>query len=214
MALDVPANSTGEEIRLVLYRAGRLQCKVVDRSGRPVDSGVVVTCGPLGHRRDKLARRFAFRAGEVRIPKAHLDCKYPLVLLDAAQELAATATLWGSPDSSLPEIGLQRCGSAYGRLLDADGQALAAAPLQLGAALTFCARDRPAEEIETNWYQALGRTGPVPTDDAGRFTLPALAPGVCYRLYVTLGGRRLAHEFRVTPGQALALPEKMIKTDQ
>jgi hypothetical protein len=132
-----------------------------------------------------------------------------VVLLDANHELAAATTLSGRTDKVLPVIALDRCGSASGRLLTEEGGALPAAPLRLGAVLTYTARGKQPEDVETNWYQCLGRGESGVTDDTGRFRLPALVPGVRYRLYATVGGsKRLAHEFSVTTGQVLALPEK------
>ena len=99
-----------------------------------------------------------------------------------------------------------------GTLTAENGRGLSYAPIDLAAVLPFEATEKPVKEIETNWYQILNRDEPRETTSGGKFVLPALVPGVRYRLYAgTHKSRRLVKEFTVEPGQKLQLGSLVVR---
>jgi hypothetical protein len=204
--LELPANCREHEVRVDLQRCGRLHGQVLDADGRPVRAGVVITAGVFAHDLWTGARRFAVRDGGFTLTNIHPRQHYPFVVLDRAHEQGAFAVMTGQPTGETPTLRLQPCGRAEGQLLDSRQRPLRDYPLVLAALLTASPPGQPQEGTEANWYLTLGGQERLRTDDAGRFTLLALVPGVSYRLYAGTGAsRRLTREFRVTAGQVLQL---------
>ncbi|MCI0689544.1 MAG: carboxypeptidase-like regulatory domain-containing protein, partial [Sporichthyaceae bacterium] len=206
LPLDLPPNCREHEVRATVQPVGRLHGRVLDAAGQPVSAGMLITAGVFSPKRWTGARRFALREGAFALPSTDPAQTYPVVVLDMAHEHGAFAAVPARPTNGPALLRLQECGRAEGRLLDQDHRPLPGSPIELDAVLPFPSPGRPNDRAEVSWYTALGQRHSLRTDEAGRFTLPALVPGVPYRLYAGTGdSRRLAREFTVTAGQMLQL---------
>ena len=117
--------------------------------------------------------------------------KYPIVLIDAAQKQGVSTTLTGKVQDRLPTFRLEPCGSAAGNLTSRERPRPGQCP------------DRPGRRAALRAIRKTGRGDRnqlVPSPEprrangkrpaGGKFVLPALVPGVRYRLYA--GKRQLA----------------------
>ena len=204
--VELAATCPGTEVRLVVRRAGRLSGRVVDGVGQPVSSATLITAGEFAYSLFRAERRFQVGANGFLVAQVGVEDTFPVVLIDAAHKYGLSTSLTASVQDRLPTFRLEPCGSAVGDLTSQNGRGLGSVPIELTAVLTFQPAGKPAEETEANWYRNLNRDEPGETAARGRFVLPALVPGLRYRLYAGAGSsRKLVKEFTVEPGQKLQL---------
>ena len=210
--LDLPAVSPGTEVRLEVRRTRQLSGRVVDNAGQPVLSCSLLTAGEFNYTLYRAERTFRVADGGFLVAQVAADSKYPVALIDVAHKQGLFTTQTGKAQERLPTFRLQPCGSAMGELKTENGRGLVNAPIELAAVLPFVPYGKPVEEIETPWYRNLNRDEPGQTTIGGKFALPALVPGLRYRLYAGTGNwRRLVKEFTVEPGQKLQLGSLIVK---
>ena len=206
MKLEIPAGCTGKELRLVLQRWGQLNGEVVDAAHKPIASGLLLTAGQFDQNPYRGVRKFEVRDGNFHVARAEVDGAYPIVLIDAAHRQGVLTSLTGKGQDPLPSFPLEPCGLATGNLTAQDGSVLGITAIELAVVLSFRPYASQAMERETDWYTILNHDVPGQTTSRGKFVLPALVPGVRYRLYTGKAEtRRLVKEFSVEPGQKLLL---------
>ena len=204
--LEIPVNCTGKELRLVLQRWGQLNGQVVDGDRKPVSSGLLVTAGQFAQNPFRGGRKFEVRDGSFFVTQTEVDGTYPIVLIDTAHRQGVSTSLKGNNQNPGPRFALEPCGLAAGKLVTTDGQSFENAPIDLAIVLPYESHGSKAEPVEMDWYAALNRDQSRETTSRGKFVLPALVPGVRYRLYARKGDtRHLVKEFTVESGQKLQL---------
>jgi len=212
LPVEIPSSGHAQNVRLVVFRQGQLAGLVVDGAGQPVAGCTLLTAGEFAGTLFRAERRFQVRDGGFLIGSVGAEGKYPIVLIDPAHNQGLSTSIPGQVEESPPTFRLAPFGSAVGNLTTDRGRAQANAPIELAAVLTFEPFGKPVEETETSWYQEMNRDEPTVTTSRGKFTLPALIPGLRYRLYAGTGNsRRLVKEFTVEPGQKLQLGSLVVK---
>jgi hypothetical protein len=150
---------------------------------------------------------------------------YPVLLLDAARRLGAvTDVRILGPGETPPTVCLSECGTARVRLVDAIGRPLVG---HRPVVRVWLPDDTPSEDsnasktgprqdpIFASWFDTVNYlSGPL-TDADGSAVLPALVPGLEYRVDFVIDGRSVSRSspFRVAPGQTVRLPDAVINED-
>jgi hypothetical protein len=183
--------------------------RAVGPDGEPIREGVAV-CRTIVHPlHGQVPRTLPIRDGRFELPGCVPGRSYPVLLFDATHALAAVAEVQVPTSGAPPPIRLVPCGTADVRLLDTAGRPLAGQRPRVYFWLAF---DRPAgqpaddrqrsDPIVQSWIDSPHYLpGPL-TDAAGTASLPALIPGLEYKVGFLIGGReQLTGPFRVDPGQ-------------
>jgi hypothetical protein len=148
------------------------------------------------------------------------DRVYPVLFLDAKHRLGVREDLQSKPEDKAVEVKLQHCGEAKVRFLDQGRRPVVdhqpflyvmVPPNRSGEEGEEELEDRHAEMHELDEFDLLHyRDGPR-TDTDGRSILPALIPGVRYRMINRADPNGGWREFEATAGQTLSLSDVIIK---
>jgi hypothetical protein len=212
MAEDPP------EVRLRLVRGETVAGRVIDPSGVPVQSAVLLCSEKVSPLRNGAVQPLPVHAGRYELPGCVAGRVYPVLFLDAVNGWGAVVDLKAGRGMG-PEVKLARCGSARVRLVDGKGRPLAGrGPRLLLLTERSFAEDKPPLERAVDaqlsvCYDARHyATDPV-SDREGWLKLPALIPGARYVLeYADVKGvLRHTPVFRIEPGEQLQLPNLAIR---
>jgi RNA polymerase sigma factor (sigma-70 family) len=220
MPLEPSCGQAVREVDVVLRRGVSITGRVVGPDGAPVAEGAWLCRGRTCPQEPAEGQPQPFWDGRLTLRGCTPGRVYPVLFLDAKHRLGARADLRAEPDGKPAEVRLQPCGEAEVRFLDQRRRPVAGhqpflyvmvPPDGVGDEGEEDLEERPAEMHELDELDLLHyRDGPR-TDTDGRVLLPALIPGVRYRMnhYVDLdGGWR---EFEAAAGQTLSLPDVIIK---
>jgi protocatechuate 3,4-dioxygenase beta subunit len=206
-------------IRLKLQRGTTVSGRVVGPDGEAIRDGVIV-CRTVAHPvRSPVPRPLPIRDGVFELPGCVPGRTYPVMLLDAARRLGAVAELH-VPDTgeAPPTVRLTACGTAKVRLVDGVGRPL---PGQRPLLNVWLGHDRSSVELDVpatrprpapivaSWFDTVNYGSGPSTNADGIVVLPALVPGLEYRVDFVPDGRRVygGDPFRVAPGQEIRLPD-------
>jgi hypothetical protein len=220
--LDVPADSAGEEVQLVLRRGLRVTGSVTGPDGAPAGSCTLVCTGKVVPMRNGVVAPLPAHGGQFALPGCDARQIYTVVFLDTLNKRGAVAEIRGDPAAPPPEVRLAPCGTARLRLLGPDGYAAAGyrlgvcllleADAPAGDADALAARCKAADPYQAEWFDPRNYFRPPVTDEAGWATLPALVPGARYQVCVLDGGLWAVQEpFSVRAGEARQLPDLRLR---
>jgi RNA polymerase sigma factor (sigma-70 family) len=199
-----------EPIRVVLRRGVSVAGRAVGPDGEPIREGVAVCRTVIHPLHGQVPRTLPIRDGRFELPGCVAGRTYPVLLFDAAHALAAVAEVRVPAAGEAPlTVPLAPCGTADVRLVDSAGRPLAGHRPRVYLWLGY---DRPAgqpaddrqrpDSIFQSWIDPSHYLPGPATDAAGTASLPALIPGLEYKVGFLIGGReRLTEPFRVAPGQ-------------
>jgi hypothetical protein len=211
-----------EPIRLVLRRSVSVIGRAVGPDGEPIAEGVAVCRSVVHPLNGQVPRALPIRNGRFELPGCIPGRTYPVLLFDAARALAAVAEVRvpGAGEAP-PTIRLAPCGTAEVRLVDAADRPLAGQRPRVYLRLDC---DRPAEEpasrqrpdtIFQSWIDPSHYLPGPATDTAGTVSLPALVPGLDYKVSFLIDGRdRGTETFQVAPGQTTRPPAVVVPADE
>ncbi len=198
--LDLKEGASPVTCDLYVESGKTLQVRVEDADGKPLPGAVVsglTESGPI-----------AFRLKAAECTVYALDAKKPrtLVFFHPGQKLAGRLTVRGD-EKAPPAVRLVPAGAVTGRLLDADGQAVAGAEVDLS---------HDAVIVRELYRELAQGHEPVRTDRDGRFRLEAVVPDLPFGLAIHWGHTYLASEprigtIRVGPGKTLDLGDRRVK---
>jgi beta-lactamase regulating signal transducer with metallopeptidase domain/protocatechuate 3,4-dioxygenase beta subunit len=221
--LDIPGKGAPREIDIRLRRGVTVRGRVVGPDGKPATGVQIVTrlnvsarllikyeARPLPLPTD----RFAFSACDPDQPQ-------PVVFLDEPHQAGAVVSLSGKEAGSPMTVRLARCGKAVARFVDGAGKPLEGFRPSFDLVLV---PGVPRYSVEAwqkgnlaadsaavmNVYQQRYNWDRTVTDAKGRITLPALVPGLTYRLW-GLDSGRVFRDFTVKEGQSLDLGDITVK---
>ncbi len=199
----VDLKPAGGEVHVELFvdRGRTAKLSVQDADGKPLPGAIV----------SGLAAQWPI-ADEIKEATATvyaIDPERPrrLALLHLKRNLGGTVTVRGDEKEPVV-VKLKALGAMTGRLLQMDGTPLT------GAVVSINSRDQIASEL---YHSTANRTvPPVKTDNEGRFTLPALIPGIKFDFHAHQGETYyvLDPKFEpaeVNPGQTLDIGELKLK---
>jgi RNA polymerase sigma factor (sigma-70 family) len=196
--LDLP-ESGATEVELYFDRGVTGQIAIQDDEGQPLAGAWVAGLTehwPITHQvMEPTATVLALTGDQPRT----------LVLFHAAKKLGGTVTIRG--DEKEPVVArLAPLGSVTARFVDADGNPLAGATIEINA-------DDPASELY-RFANPIGKR--VVTDKDGRFHLPGVVPGVSFFLQTRLGdswyrGRPKIGRLQAKPGETIDLGQRTLE---
>jgi RNA polymerase sigma factor (sigma-70 family) len=209
------------EVRVILRRGVRVTGWVFGPDGEPVKEGAWLCRGRTCPQEPAEGQPQPFWDGRFTLRGCVPGRVYPVLFLDAKCRLGALAELTaGRGEEKRVEVRLKPCGEAVVHFVDPRGRPVAGhmpflyvmvPPDQPGDEEADDGEGPPAEmheldEFDLRHYQK----GPY-TDASGRVTLPALIPGVRYRMDHYMDADGGWREFEAAAGQTLSLPNVTIK---
>jgi hypothetical protein len=213
-----------DPLRITLRRGTTVSGRVVGPDGEAICDGALV-CRTVTHPlRSTVPRPRPIRDGVLELPGCVPGRTYPVFLLDPARRLGAIAELHVlDSGQSPPTIRLTECGTAKVRLVDHVGRpVLGQRPLLR----VWLGHDRPSELDEpatlprpgpttASWFDTVNYLSGPHTNADGVAVLPALVPGLEYRVDFGIDGSWVSRSrpFRVAPGQTVRLPDMVIDED-
>ncbi len=168
------------------------------------------------------------REGRFELPGCHPEKSTSVYFLDAKNKLGAVAEIAGNmaAEGQL-EVRLTPCGSATTRFVDTEGKPRVDFEPGLKIVMTPGAGTfRPPRDPESRQWLAdedfvanfdrLNHWSGPRTDAQGRCTFPALIPGANYRLdaFDKATSKWVTNDFSVKPGEALQLPDTVLKRSE
>jgi hypothetical protein len=219
LALDATHGADVREVGITLRRGVSISGRVVGPDGEPVAQGAWLCRGRTCPQEPTEGQPQLFWDGRFTLHGCVPGRVYPTLFLDARRGLGARVELIAGIDNAKPiEVRLQPCGAAEVRFVDARGRPVAGYQPFLYVMVPpdrldddEDAEPAPAEmheldELDPDRY----REGPK-TDAEGCVTLPALIPGVRYRMSRYLDASGGWREFETTSGQTLSLPDVVLR---
>jgi protocatechuate 3,4-dioxygenase beta subunit len=179
--LDLAPDAGTITCDLFLDRGQTLTVQIQDSAGKPLPGALVsgmTASGPT-----------TFPLREASCTVYALDPEKPrqLVFFHPGRKLAGQLTVRGDEKES-PAVGLLPTGAVTGRVLDADGQLVAGAEIDLSL---------PGETAQELYRQLNQRREAVRTDRDGGFRLEGLVPGLKFGLSIRQGRTFLVGEPRI-----------------
>lgn len=218
LALDAASGSEVRETSVLLHRGVRITGRVVGPEGEPVAEGAWLCRGRTCPNKLSEGQPQPFWNGRFTLGGCIPGRVYPVLFLDARRRLGLKAELLADTEEKPVEIRLLPCGSAKVRFVEEMGRPRAGYQPFL---YVMVPSDRPEgaeddlepstpemhelDEFDPAHYRGIPRT-----DADGFVTLPALIPGVSYRMshYRTAAGAW--REFGASTGQIVSLPDVVL----
>jgi len=227
LSYDVKAGSEPRDVNATLRPGKTIRGHVRGADGQTVQDAEILTTLHIEHFNVSWRGDYTLpvRDGRFEIHGLDPDKEYRAYFFDAEHECGAAVTLSGERADQQLAVQLQPCGQAVARFVGPDGKPLPkhiphlefmATPgptLQAAAEQRLLARDSDLMfNVDRRHYDF---TKPRTTDAEGRITLPALIPGVLYRLldFSTVNdakGEQLRKDFTVKPGETIDLGDILI----
>jgi hypothetical protein len=224
-SLNTAFGDRSESVRLTLRRGTAISGRVVGPDGEPIREAVAVCRSVTQPLRGQVPRTLPIRDGVVEVPGCAPGRSYPVLLLDAARRFGVVTDFRVvAPGETPPTVRMAECGSARVRLVDAVGRPLVGhRPL----VRVWIPEDTPCDDpnglktwprqdpIFASWFDTVNYLSGPRTDADGIAVLPALVPGLEYRVDFVIEGRGCPRTspFRVAPGQVVRLPDVVVNDD-
>jgi RNA polymerase sigma factor (sigma-70 family) len=194
--------------------------------GRLVSECILVCCAKVTALRNGVMARLPARDGRFTLPGCEPGHTYPVMFLDARNQLGAVAEIASSRTaSSSHSVHLKPCGRAQVRVLGPDGRPVAGCPLEVrvllepdtvtGDAAALATRSELADSYPVPWIDSENYARAPVTDEEGRATLPALVPGARY--YVKAFGDGVSarsQTFCAQSSETIVLPDLTLPRPQ
>ncbi len=236
IACDPIPGNAGLELHVVVRRGTVIQGRVIGPDGQPVHDAWlfsrVILRWSISPLRSWTARECGHaRGGRFALHGIDLDSAYPVYFLEPSRMLGATAQISGKSAGGPPVVvGLQPCGAAKARLVNADGKPIAmplppefvtmiVTPGQLSKVVQSDSGQLLADEAWLSEVDPVNHANALVSDAEGRIEIPVLIPGATYRIIdrTTVrdpGGPQLRKEFQVRSGEMLDLGDIRIEKPQ
>jgi RNA polymerase sigma factor (sigma-70 family) len=236
---DPKLSGPGVEVHLTLRRGVTVAGRIVGPDDKPARDAWVIGRAVLDPRPAFLGRQWrgSYHAlapnGQFELHGLDPEIELPVYFLEPKQKLGALIRLSGRSAAAIPpSVRLEPCGAATARLVDPQGQPVAAyrhmALIRLVITPGPEGLSRDPEDMKRLSCEAdsLFRIDPInyfkpPVSDAqGRVAFPVLIPGATYRISdhsAAKGngdGVKLRKEFTVKPGETLDLGDILIEKPQ
>jgi hypothetical protein len=216
--LDLPAQVGPQDVAVKLRRGVTVKGTLVGPDGQAVTGKSLMICR-LHVTALSPYWRFPVEVRDGRFELHGLDPEksYPVSFLEQERHWGATVQLSGKQAGEAVTVRLQPCGKATARFVMADGKPAVGNHPMIEIIVTPGAHRLDTEAARKGEFLAdmdflanIDRhnywNGPR-TDAAGRCTLPALIPGVTYRVTVGRGAKVDGRNFTVEAGKTLDLGE-------
>jgi RNA polymerase sigma factor (sigma-70 family) len=215
LVVDAASGPDMRTVSVELRRGVRIEGRIVLPDGQLADKGAWICRDRTCPEEPGEGQPQPYWNGRFVIPGCVAGRVYPVLFLDARRRVGAAVELLASADGKPVEVRLQRCAAADVRFVDACGRPVAGYQPFLYVMVPSSRADEESEEwgVRSEEMHELDefdpdhyRDGPR-TDTDGRVTLPALIPGVRYRMSHYRDASGAWGEFEVEPGQKLSLPD-------
>jgi hypothetical protein len=225
VTVDLTPGTRPEALRLTLRRGTTVAGRAIGPDGIPIRTGVLVCRAVAQPLRSVMPRTFLIHDGAFALPGCIPGRVYPVLLLDAAQQLATACEVQVPTDGKPPTVRLAACGTAVVRLVDAAGRPLVGRRPFVQFWLDY---DRPAGDsdpisagrrprtMDASWVDPRHYLPGPATDANGRVVLPDLIPGLEYCVSFPGAGSRVfsTKVFRAASGVVLELPDVVAPLDE
>jgi hypothetical protein len=223
--LNAALGDRPEPMRLTLRRGTTIRGRVVGPDGAAIREAVAVCRSVAQPLRGQVPRTLPVRDGAFELPGCVPGRTYPVLLLDAARRLGAVTDLRVlGPGETSPTVRMAECGTARVRLVDAVGRPLVGhrplvrvwIPDDTPSENSIASKTWPRQDpIFASWFDTVNYLSGPKTDADGIAVLPALVPGLEYRVDFAVDGRWYPRSspFRVAPGQTVRLPDVVVNDD-
>jgi RNA polymerase sigma factor (sigma-70 family) len=219
--LKVPASAKVHEVHVTLQRGVAVAGRVTGPNGKPCDECVLVCSGKVVSLRNRVVAALPAFGGSFLLPGCDASRAYRVVFLDAKNKCGTLAEIPGNAGQP-PIIRLEPCGTASVRVLGPDGRPSAGCRLvvemflepdtAIADAAAQAQRKMLADPYAVAWVDPLNYAEAPTTDAAGMATLPALVPGVRYRVAICWRGTwTILPPFSVQAGQTRVLPDLRLR---
>jgi RNA polymerase sigma factor (sigma-70 family) len=217
--VDVSPSAKRQEVKVTLQRGVAVPGRVTDADGSPVREFVMVCSGKVVPLRNRVVAPLPAFGGEFLLPGCDPLRTYPVLFLDARNKQGTLVEVQGNAGAF---VRLEPCGTASVRVLRPDGLPATGCRLELEMFLqpdspleddfALAVRGLLADPYSATWVDPLNYGKPLTTDEDGKVTLPALVPGVRYRVAARWGGFwMIQRPFAVRAGESLTLPDLRLR---
>jgi RNA polymerase sigma factor (sigma-70 family) len=218
LILDAASGPEVHDVGVVLRRGVRIEGRVLGPDGEPAGDGAWLCRDRTSPNNLDEGQPQPFWNGRFTLRGCVPGRVYPVLFLDPSRRLGAQVELLAEANGKPVEVRLQSCGVAEVRFVDESGQPVAGHQPFLyvmvppdrregeeGVAPSSAAAMHELDEFDPDHY----RDGPR-TDADGRVALPALIPGVRYRMSHYRDDSGAWREIETKPGQTLSLPDVVL----
>ncbi len=218
LTLDAASGPSVREVGAALHRGLRIEGRAMGPNGEPGGDGAWLCRGRTCPEKLTEGQPQRYWNGRFTLRGCVPGRVYPVLILDAKRRLGAKVELLADADGNPVEVRLQPCGTARVRFIDDRGRPVAGYQPYLYAMVPS---DRavdgedgleptPAEMHELDEFDPTHYRREPRTDAEGFVSLPALIPGVRYRMSHYRDAAGTWREIETKPGQTLSLPDVVL----